>query len=534
MGKSSNPHQRGRGRGHGRGRGRGRGGNRGRGGLGNSHLDSKTSRRRGASMPFDLASIFGGKDTAAFFEMDQEMDKPKQLPSSKHRGSRRSVASRGGKRGANRAVTSHNHVPFNYSAPQSKPPLPEEANATLFASYEQDDVKLKTNPERKKSERVSTKVKSVPEHDDDHNDEEREEDEEDEEEDDDIVIEPHKRNKGSILHRRKLEGLVVNDLQQIVQKREYNVRAMMKHANPLLRPILFVRASGIYDKTSSFEPNNFDSVISNENMKTQAGSSTSEGSKTQSKAQSLASQNERRTQNPQAPRDNIRDEKEEILSKQEPIHMDKHTSHDDEEFLSFKLADQILESSSDRKPVSEQDEILADWMENAMLSGPELVPIPAMAGISDPFGEHTTLEDIAIDAHERERDAWQSDSDDENENEEDDDEDEDVENLEDEMEQYLEHGLDDSMADNKLEENMDGVEEAEEFEDDDASEEIFEEELHALLLSGLGKDNRWNSKQSDEDENFLQVLRGSFPDEDMGFSSTIGQVPKKSTFALMY
>ena len=77
MGKSSNPHQRGRGRGH--GRGRGRGGSRGRGGLGNRHLDSKTSRRRGASLPFDLASIFGGKDTAAFFEIDQEMDKPKPV-----------------------------------------------------------------------------------------------------------------------------------------------------------------------------------------------------------------------------------------------------------------------------------------------------------------------------------------------------------------------------------------------------------------------------------------------------------------------
>ena len=165
-----------------------------------------------------------------------------------------------------------------------------------------------------------------------------------------------------------------------------------------------------------------------------------------------------------------------------------------------------------------------------MLSGPELVPLPTMAGISDPFGDHTTLEDIAIDAHERERDAWQSDSDDENE----DDDDEDVENLEDEMEQDLEHGLDDSMADNELEENVDGVEEAEKFEEDDASEEIFEEELHALLLSRLGKDIPRNSKQSDEDENFLQVLRGSFPDEDVGFSSTIGQVPKKSTFALMY
>ena len=264
MGKSSNPHQRGRGRGHGRGRGRGRGGSRGRGGLGNRHLDSKTSRRRGASLPFDLASIFGGKDTAAFFEMDQEMDKPKQLPSSKHRGSGRSIASRGGKRGENRAVTSHNHVPFNYSAPQSKPPLPEEANASLFASYEQDDGKLNTNSGRIKSERMNKKVKSVPEHDDDNNDEE-----EDEEEDDDIVIEPHKRNKGSIPHRRKLEGLVVNDLQQIVQKREYNVHAMMKHANPLLRPILFVKASGIYDKTSLLEPNSFDSLISNENMETQ-------------------------------------------------------------------------------------------------------------------------------------------------------------------------------------------------------------------------------------------------------------------------
>lgn len=525
MGKSSNPHQRGRGRGHGRGRGRGRGGSRGRSGLGNRHLDSKTSRRRGASLPFDLASIFGGKDTAAFFEMDQEMDKPKQLPSSKHRGSGRSIASRGGKRGENRAVTSHNHVPFNYSAPQSKPPLPEEANASLFASYEQDDGKLNTNSGRIKSERMDKKVKSVPEHDDDNNDEE-----EDEEEDDDIVIEPHKRNKGSIPHRRKLEGLVVNDLQQIVQKREYNVHAMMKHANPLLRPILFVKASGIYDKTSLLEPNSFDSLISNENMETQTGSSKSDRSQSQSKAQSLASQNERRIQNPQAPRDNIRDEKEENLSKQEPIHTDKQTSNDDEEFLSFKLADQILESSSDRKPISEQDEILADWMENAMLSGPELVPLPTMAGISDPFGDHTTLEDIAIDAHERERDAWQSDSDDENE----DDDDEDVENLEDEMEQDLEHGLDDSMADNELEENVDGVEEAEKFEEDDASEEIFEEELHALLLSGLGKDIPRNSKQSDEDENFLQVLRGSFPDEDVGFSSTIGQVPKKSTFALMY
>ena len=102
------------------------------------------------------------------------------------------------------------------------------------------------------------------------------------------------------------------------------------------------------------------------------------------------------------------------------------------------------------------------------------------------------------------------------------------------MEQDLEHGLDDSMADNELEENVDGVEEAEKFEEDDASEEIFEEELHALLLSRLGKDIPRNSKQSDEDENFLQVLRGSFPDEDVGFSSTIGQVPKKSTFALMY
>lgn len=167
-------------------------------------------------------------------------------------------------------------------------------------------------------------------------------------------------------------------------------------------------------------------------------------------------------------------------------HMEKHVEEvavpNDDEFLSFKLADQILESGTNRKPVSEQDAILADWMENAMMSDSEDVPFPAFHTLSDPCGEHTTLEDIAIDAHERENMAWESDSDKEEEYDSDEDDD-----------------------------NKDGTDEdsGEEEEDD----HIWDESLHELMLSKLNQNGSLPAKQSEEKQ-FERILRGSFSNKE--------------------
>ena len=178
-------------------------------------------------------------------------------------------------------------------------------------------------------------------------------------------------------------------------------------------------------------------------------------------------------------------------------HAEEVAMPDDDEFLSFKLADQILESGTRGKPVSEQDAILADWMENAMMSDTDDVTMPALHAFSDPYGEHTTLEDIAIDAQERENTAWESDSDKEEDRKSDEDDD-------------PEDGTDDDDNDD----------------DDDVDvDDILDESLHELMLSKLSQTSSLQAEQSEE-ERFDSILRGSFSNKNRPDPS---RVPARST-----
>ena len=435
---------RGRGQGRGRGRGRGRGGfvrGRSRKGLGAGKI---------GSLPFDLAS-FSKLDATTPSSDDDERAPERQRGGKKTRGRR-------GRRGGSHSVTSHNRVPFNYNTRQAKPPLPEEAD------------KLQVEKELGKQEFLKDSS--------DH----REKSEDEEDKDEDVVIEPHKSYKKSIPHRRKLEGLVVDEYKHVSEKREYNAMALIRHSNPLRRPVLFVRASGSFDKSGVLEPSPSDEPESRPATKepshekkdlleapnsTSMHASVSEGKVESSSMSELV--------------DNTEEHAEEVAMP------------DDDEFLSFKLADQILESGTKGKPVSEQDAILADWMENAMMSDTDDVTMPALHAFSDPYGEHTTLEDIAIDAQERENTAWESDSDKEEDRNSDEDDD-------------PEDGTDDD-------------------DDDDDDDDILDESLHELMLSKLSQTSSLQAEQSEE-ERFDSILRGSFSNKNRPDPS---RVPARST-----
>lgn len=434
---------RGRGQGRGRGRGRGRGGfvrGRSRKGLGAGKI---------GSLPFDLAS-FSKLDATTPSSDDDERAPERQRGGKKTRGQR-------GRRGGSHSVTSHNRVPFNYNTRQAKPPLPEEAD------------KLQVEKELGKQE--FRKDSS------DH----REKSEDEEDKDEDVVIEPHKSYKKSIPHRRKLEGLVEDEYKHVSEKREYNAMALIRHSNPLRRPVLFVRASGSFDKSGVLEPSPPDEPESRAATKEPSHDKDSLEAPNSTSMHASVSEGKVESSSMSELVDNTEEHAEEVAMP------------DDDEFLSFKLADQILESGTKGKPVSEQDAILADWMENAMMSDTDDVPMPALHAFSDPYGEHITLEDIAIDAQERENTTWESDSDKEEDRNSDEDDD-------------PEDGTDDD-------------------DDDDDDDDILDESLHELMLSKLSQTSSLQAEQSEE-ERFDSILRGSFSNKNRPDPS---RVPARST-----
>ena len=440
---------RGRGQGRGRGRGRGRGGSargRSRKGLGAGKI---------GSLPFDLASF--AEFSAATPSSDDDVRAPeRQQGGKKTRGQK-------GKRGGSYSVTSHNRVPFNYNTRQVKPPLPEEV----------DKLQLEKELEKQDFQKNSSKN--------------REKTEDEEDKDEDVVIAPHKSYKKSIPHRRKLEGLVVDEYKHVSEKREYNAMALMRHSNPLRRPVLFVRASGSFDKSGRLEPSPSDEPESRPATMEPAHEKKDslEAPNSASMYASVSEGNVGSLSLSDLVVDNSEERAEEV------------TMPDDDEFLSFKLADQILESNTKGKPVSEQDAILADWMENAMMSDSDDVPMPALHALSDPYGEHTTLEDIAIDAQERENMAWESDSDKEEDRDSDKDDDH-------------EDDTDDDDDDD---------------DEDDDMDDIFDESLHELMLSKLSQTSSLQAEQSEE-ERFDSILRGSFSNKNRPDPS---RVPARST-----
>lgn len=268
-------------------------------------------------------------------------------------------------------MTSQNQVPFNY---------------------------------RKSRKRASVNEQDDPVSEQDENSEEEADEQDDE---DDVVIEVHRSMEKSVKARRRMEGLYLNEHQCVVEKKEYNVLAMLKHANPLRRPILFVKASGMFDKTAqpqeppaqeAPEPNPAPQSVPPPKLASPPQPSPSH--------QPISPKPAPTSQTPSPPGPPPR--------AGPPVRSSKHSKHTGsdwtDDFLSLRLADQILESDG-RRPVSEQDAILADWLENAMMG--DMLDVPDMPGVlTDPLGPATTLEDIAIDAHEREQAAWESESED--------------------------------------------------------------------------------------------------------------------------
>lgn len=436
-----------RGRGHGRGRGRGRG----RGGSARGRARMGLGAGKMGSLPFDLASF------AEFSASTPSSEDDTRTPKQRHSGKK--TRGQGGKRGGSYSVSSHNRVPFNYNTRQVKPPLPEEV----------DKLQLEKELEKQEFQKSSSK------------NQEKTELEEGEEED--VVIAPHKSCKKSIPHRRKLEGLVVDEFEHVSEKRVYNAMALMRHSNPLRRPILFVKASGLFDKSGTLEPPPLsDESVSQPVTKKPVHEKKQDPEELSNPPSSQASVSvSGRTVGPLTSSELVIDNIEE--------HAEEVAMPDDDEFLSFKLADQILESDTKGKPVSEQDAILADWMENAMMSDSDDVPLPAFHALSDPCGEHTTLEDIAIDAQERENMAWESDSNKEEECDSDEDDD-----------------------------NEDDSDEDEDDDDDDDDEnddldDILDESLHELMLSKLNQNGSLPAKQSEEKQ-FERILRGSFSNKE--------------------
>ena len=295
---------RGRGQGRGRGRGRGRGGfvrGRSRKGLGAGKI---------GSLPFDLASF--SKLDATTPSSDDDVRAPER-----QRGGKKSRGQRG-RRGGSHSVTSHNRVPFNYNTRQAKPPLPEEAD------------KLQLEKELGKQEFR----KDSPDN--------REKSEDEEDKDEDVVITPHKSYKKSIPHRRKLEGLVVDEYKHVSEKREYNAMALIRHSNPLRRPVLFVRASGSFDKSGVLEPSPPDEPESRAATKEPSHEKDSLEAPNSTSMHASVSEGKVESSSMSELVDNTEEHAEEVAMP------------DDDEFLSFKLADQILESGTKGKPVSEQ------------------------------------------------------------------------------------------------------------------------------------------------------------------------------------
>ena len=207
----------------------------------------------------------------------------------------------------------------------------------------------------------------------------------------------------------------------------------------------------------------------------------------------------------------------------------------DNSFQPFQLSEQLM--TTERKPLSQQDAILADWMENAMrndeddedededededtLSVRGLGQVPT--GISDPYQEEMTLEDIAIDAQHREDDTWLS------SDEEDDDEEE--EDKEDEKDEEDEEDEEDEDEDEEEDED-DEIDEFDDIEVDDSSTDIgLDEHIHALLLNGLDSSQEnlalglptWDNKaprkgkgKSKSKTMFERVTQGDFADDEV-------------------
>ncbi|WFD41847.1 squalene synthetase-like protein [Malassezia psittaci] len=596
---------------------------------------------------------------------------------------------RGRGRGSTLAMKRQTHVPFDYGSLRRAKKLPSATNP---------DENIQADPSQespvKKSDRFSRprspSLEPLNESDTSQEDEDlpidtedEDEDEEEEKSEEDAPIEPHKRYTSKALdHRRKLEGLVKNEMNIVTVDRQYDFDRARRHVNPLLRPVFFVQSSGmdqkaiekedgekeemaveeecdddldevdrmaaealslsedlarstneqassgsIFESSSAFQAlDHFNAPTDDEPRPGMADSLSvsqmhieqplrdssnldkpgeiaqkTDSSKVSSSAISVA------LASGQPSGDNLQlvtndyekqdlDRVENVTSNAKTVSIGhqrdsaKATSQDPGEFkikarsrrakkkkafaredsdiewgsdgppieastpdfLKVNLNEQMF--SQDHKPLSAQDAILADWMENAMRSDSEeeegeeeesskidsilkgshlrngrstgitqFGSVPRF--VMDPYQESTTLEDIALDALRNENQVWVSSGEEEegasdvdiNDDDDDDDDDdgEDDDDDEDDDEDVSEDSDDDELDEDDLDNNIEIM-----------TDDSFDEEMHALLLGGvdpseedhtLGLDN-WSGsipkkvKRNKQKSTFQRVAYGDFED----------------------
>lgn len=199
----------------------------------------------------------------------------------------------------------------------------------------------------------------------------------------------------------------------------------------------------------------------------------------------------------------------------------------EDNFMSFQISEQLLQSN--RKPLSEQEAILADWMENAMLqSGGDDEEEEEAPMISDPYGEQLTLEDIAVDAQRREDQTWySSEGEDDDEDDDDDDDDDDEDDDEDE-----EGDNDDDVEIEFSGDDLDNYSYGEL--EDGAAESDFglDAESHAILLESLGSPDmnlglpNWNGQAKRKGKTlFDQIVNGDFSEAS---DTNLGKIARKN------
>lgn len=314
---------------------------------------------------------------------------------------------------------------------------------------------------------------------------------EEEDEESDVPIEPHKvYSKRDISQRRKLEGILVDEMERVVTNKKYDFNLMLRSSNPLRRPVIFVKATGEFGNPLAKESDHMrlNEAISREMHTHEATSEDTQiedgkvGSETAHpliKEENMLeahklSRDEAHVSSPPSeacnPDNTDRGEllasvmteqpvesldskdlfvidtqpdsripEEQIVSLEQPTSRrrtrktrrggkKKHAVRQDsdiewgsdgppldegDDFLSLKPVNELLMAST-RKPVSEQDAILADWLENAILHSDSEDVQPGVPGMpSDPYGAQDTLEDIASRAHDIEQEAWMSGDEDE-------------------------------------------------------------------------------------------------------------------------
>ncbi|WFC97760.1 squalene synthetase-like protein [Malassezia yamatoensis] len=679
-------------RGRGGSRGRGRGGNRGsaRGhSRGSARGGGRGGRsRHGGAIP-DMDPVAGlahvGSEHFGRAGLGAHV-KRKTFDSTGQRGADRGGYrgnGRGRGRGSTLAVKRQTHVPFDYGTLRRAKKLPSATNPDENVQADPSD-----KPSPRKSDRFSRpRSPSLAPHNGsdtsqededlpiDTEDEDEDDDDQEEKSEEDAPIEPHKRYTCKALdHRRKLEGLVKNELNIVTVDRQYDFNRARRHVNPLLRPVFFVQSSGMDQKAiekedvekeeMAAEEDGDDDLDEVDRMAAEALSlsedltrSTDEQALTGSIFESSSAfqaldsfgapeddqprQNmadtlsvsqmdiERPSRDPNnqdlsgeivqetdsskanpidgalalnpPSEDNlqsaINDYGQQMPKRVENVNADvktvfgaqqlssnKATSQDPSEFKAkarsrrakkkkaFAREDSDIEWGSDgppveapapdflevnlneqvfdhdHKPLSAQDAILADWMENAMRSDSEkedeeeeessvtnaisnnphhnsgrskdisqFGSVPHF--VMDPYQESTTLEDIALDALRNENQVWiSSDGEDEDDTDDDDDDDDEDGDDDDDDDEDEDDDEDDDFDDDILEELDNNIE--------IMTDDSFDEEMHALLLDGvdpseedatLGLEN-WNgsipkkAKRNKQKSTFQRVAYGDFED----------------------